>query len=1846
MTAVAESPEPIAVVGMACRLPGARDVEEFWLNLVGGRDSISFFNPDQLRAAGVTEEKLSNPDYVPAAPLMPDVDMFDADLFGFTANEGEVADPQLRVFLELCHAALENAGYDAFGIEDAVGVFGTAGPNAYLYENVMTRPGGSGGYLTATLNHTDYFTTRVSYALGLRGPSMAVQTACSSSLVAAHLAAESLRSGECEMALAGGAVIELPVGHGHLWTPGGILNSDGHCRPFDAGGSGTIFGSGAGVVVLKRLSDAIAEGDNVRAVIRASAVNNDGADKVSYSAPSVSGQSAAIVEAMVLGDTGPSEVDYIEAHATGTSLGDPIELSALAEAYAALASEPLPPASIAIGSVKSNIGHLAAAAGVAALIKTVLMFEREAIAPSINVETANPLLELEKTPFEIATTLRPWPRRKDRVRVAAVSSLGVGGTNAHMILEEGPPAVVQPATDQPRALIWSARSEQALTQLGDQLAAYFGSHGEGTFADAAGTLQHGRTHHRVRAALVSSSAGDAASRLNGDRAGMIVGHARDDVHTTLLFPGQASERPAMATGLYGSVRAFSIAMDECLELFEAEGIQLFDKWLGGGALPSDPTVVQPLLFAVEHALASMWTEWGVRPDAVIGHSLGELVAATAAGVFELPDAVRVVAARAAAMAAHPCLGGMLAVAAPVEQLAELIDGVTGPVVVAAINSPRQTVVSGPASALAAFFDELKRRDVPARALPVAHAFHHPGWAAAAEQWARAFEGVKLHPPRIPMVSGRTGAPLTAEQATDPLFWTHQLLRPVRFWPAVDHLLADGERRLLLEVGPGRNLSNLARSHPALAQQRTVAVAPQEETMAGALGVAARLWVEGIPIDWAAAGQPAPLHRVSLPGYPYQRKRYWVDPVVATASAVTPTARMSAEAERDAAPATSARRESTSADRSHEPAPAVDVSATEPAATSVMQWVQQNRPAPGPASGGTAVVLLPSDEDRALTVLLAVQRAGLRVVRMRTGPAYAERAGEFTVAPQRPEDIRRALTALAEQGVHPDVLVHAAAIDPFPVPTAETVQAQLDTSFTSLMTLAQAALRHPPGRTPPRLTIITSEAVDVSGGDPTSPAKAAALGLVRTLAGEAPGMLTGLIDVGARVPLAELADELRLDEPTEVAALRGRFRWVPVERPMPLAATDRESLREQGVYLITGGFGGLGLAVARGLAGTGLRPRLVLMGRRDPTITATSAGHPSDGAVLDTIAELRALGAEVFPTAADVGDAAALRAALDAATARFGPINGLFHLAGLPGERMIAFREPADAVRVLHPKTVGTLRLEEAFARRPPLDFAVLFSSRAATDGLVGNADYAAANAFLDAMAVVSPLADGRILSIGWPVWQGPGMVSNNGPDITRLGETVARLAAGQAPADEHHPAPIAEEPTPAWTGQVSAATHWVLDEHRVARRPLMPGTAYLDLVVSVVTDRLGNPDAAVELTDVVFRSPMYDHRPRHLRVTLEPVGDDAYDFNVASCPADDTGAGWMDHVTGRVAAVDVTLTTVDIEAIRQRIEAAAPVGGGAGGGPRPFLLGPRWNNLARTWTARDEQLLRLELSPAFASDLDEHRMHPALLDTATAEIRTPEQVSYVPFMYRRLVLHRNLPARFYAHARRRPAGPDTALGDIDLVADDGTVLVRVEGFTMRRTDFGEGWDRQSVVAGPLLSEATASAAVRDVAAGLYPDDGVRLLLRLLAARVPGAVLVRPHADGRPIPLDAEVPVLAEPPSQPAKARQAPATHGAMAAPALPTTAAQAGLATASEEGAPAPRASTADRLRDLWASALGSPPASDDEDFFDAGGNSLTAIELMARIRAVFGRQWSIGLLLERRTFAALAETLAEQERD
>jgi phthiocerol/phenolphthiocerol synthesis type-I polyketide synthase E len=885
-------PNAIAVIGMAGRFPGADSLTQFWDNLSGGVESVSTLSEEALTAAGVSAKTLADPAYVRRAAMLNGIDEFDAEYFGITPYTARMMDPQQRLFLQTSWHALEDSGYDPASYDGAIGVFASSTASGYLMDNLMSHRDtrklvGEGitveMFNLVLLNDKDYLATRVSHELNLRGPSLSVQTACSSSLVAVHLACQSLLAGECDMALTGASAIRVPHHVGYTFEPGAMVSPSGHCRPFDVRSDGTIFGSGVAALILKPLQAALEDGDRIHAVIRGSAINNDGSMKMTYAAPAVAGQAEVIAEAQAVADVDSSTIGFVETHGTGTPLGDPIEIEALRQAFELSEVERSGPC--VLGSVKSNIGHLDAASGVTGLVKTILCLKNKAIPPTVHYTAPNPELHLEDTPFVVANAYTPW--ESDTPRRAGVSSFGVGGTNVHVVVEEAPdPAPAVAAPDGPQVLLLSARTAETLGEASAALAAELARDEHLSLPDVAFTLA-GRREHEFRMAAVVADRADACAVLAAaEHENVSIGHCPPGAtsgaaQVAFLFPGQGAQHVGMARGLYDTEAVFRENFDRCAAGFATElRIDLKAEVFGTGEQEPtglEPTnLAQPALFAVEYAVAQLIMSFGVSPTALAGHSIGELVAATLAGVFDLDTAIRVVSMRARLMHEAPP-GAMVAVAASPEDIAAHM---TADVDLAAINEFGSCVVAGPVEAIRDFTNRLAAEAIVARRVRTSHGFHSQAMDTVLGPFAEFLSGLTLHAPRIPMLSNVTGTWMTDEEATDPNRWARHIRSTVRFADNVAALLGDSHR-VLVEVGPGGSLTGSAVRLPGWSQthravrlmRHPVQTRDDRDAFLLALG---QLWSAGVAVDWTRLYGEHP-QRVTLPGYAFARQRHWIEP---------------------------------------------------------------------------------------------------------------------------------------------------------------------------------------------------------------------------------------------------------------------------------------------------------------------------------------------------------------------------------------------------------------------------------------------------------------------------------------------------------------------------------------------------------------------------------------------------------------------------------------------------------------------------------------------------------------------------------------------------------------------------------------------------------------------------------------------------------------------------------------------------------------------------------------------------------------------------------------------------------
>ena len=1360
----AASPRAIAIVGMSGRFPGARSLEQFWKNLLDGIESLDTFTDAELDAAGIDATIRALPGWVGRGTVLQDADHFDATFFGYSPREAQIIDPQQRVFLECAWEAMEHAGYASEPDGATVAIYAGSSMNSYVYSQLLPNRellASVGGYQVMLGNDKDFLTTRASYKLDLHGPSMAIQTACSTSLVAVQVACQALMRRECDMALAGGVSITFPQRTGYQYQEGMIFSPDGTCRPFDADAKGTRAGAGAGIVVLKRLDDALADRDTIHAVILGAAINNDGAGKAGYTAPSIDGQIEAIATAHALAGVSAASISYVEAHGTATPLGDPIELAALTRVFRESTDAR---GFCTIGSLKANLGHLDSAAGVAGLIKTVLALRHRELPPQVNFRAPNPQLQLETSPFRVATESEPWvagetPRR------AGVSSFGIGGTNAHVVLEEAPAAVPGATLRTRHLLVLSARTAEALDHATTNLAEYLRRDDCAPLADVAHTLQVGRRAFAHRRAVVVSDAAEAIAALSAPGlAPVLTGvHEGAPRPVAFLFSGQGSQHAGMCAELYATEPVFAAAVDRCAELLQPHFGRDVREMLriGTDGELSETSVAQPVLFVTEYALAVLWMSWGVQPTAMIGHSIGEYVAAHLAGVFSLEDALMLVAARGRLMQDMPA-GDMLAVRlAPADLKPRLSAGAE----IAAVNAPALCSVSGTREAIEALTVELEQAGIEHRALHTSHAFHSAMMEPALVPFREIVARVAMAAPRRPYVSNVTGTWIRAEQATSPDYWVSHLRNAVLFADGVTTLSADPAVQFL-EVGAGNALTSLARltlGRDAALRVTASLPHPREarselETMLSAVG---RMWVNGASIDWAGVHAEESLQRVPLPTYPFERKRHWVDaPKPSTVA--------------DAA-AVSYRRDRLD-DWFYTP-----TWTRLPLAQSRLTSVD-----------GTWLVFGRADalEDAVIDRLRA---RGAAVIAVAAGAEFASGDARFSVRVAEPRDYESLFRTLADRGADLRGVIHL-----WNVGSIGSTTESRDAALHALAALGRAVLVELPS-VPLRLVVGTSGAQSVMGERVQHPDRALATGPVLVLPMEHDGVRASAIDLDddtggdawTDAAAAVLIDEACTDDGDQLVASRSGERWGRrfVSAPLPAVELPVRLLTPRGVCLVTGGLGGIGLTLAEWLARQ-VSARLVLTTRSAlPTRSEWDAwleSHDSGDATSKRIRDIQRIeyaGGEVVVIVADISNVAEMRGALAAVEAGWGPVTGVIHAAGISGDGLLALSRRDDVEDTIRAKVGGLDCLTTLLGDRT-LEFVLLCSSINVVGGVAGTSAYTAANAYLDAFALSARRpASWRTVSIAWDAWREVGMATKVVVPAAMRAARAAYVAAGIAPAD-------------------------------------------------------------------------------------------------------------------------------------------------------------------------------------------------------------------------------------------------------------------------------------------------------------------------------------------------------------------------------------------------------------------------------------------------------------------------------
>jgi acyl transferase domain-containing protein/thioesterase domain-containing protein len=1812
-----EGPD-IAIVGMASRVPGARDVDALWHNLRNGVESIERLDDEALLAAGVERAALHDPTYVKACAPIPDLEQFDASFFRFSKREAAVLDPQHRHFLEVSCEALERAGIVPETFPGAIGVFAGAGMHSYLPYHLFTNPDlmrAMGLFLVRhTGNDKDFLATRLSYCLNLQGPAINVQTACSTSLVAVHLAIQSLLAQECDVALAGGVTIELPHRRGYYYQEGEILSPDGHCRPFEARSGGTVFGSGAGVIVLRRLRDAVEQGDFIHAIIKGSAVNNDGSRKVGYLAPSVEGQTDCVAEALQVAGLQPRDISYVECHGTGTAVGDPIEVAALTQVY----GEAVPRHAIGIGSLKSNIGHLDTAAGVASLIKTAQMLEREQLVATLNFEQPNPNIDFARSPFYVVTEPQPWPRTTTPRR-AGVSSLGVGGTNAHVILEEAPARLPYPSPTAraQQLLIVSARSQPSLTAACQRLAAQLRAEPGLALHDVSHSLLTTRRIHPHFRVLSARDRADALQLLAAPPAHHVQDMVRGKSETpavVFLFPGGGAQFPNMAREVYETEPVFRDAVDTCLHILEHnEGLALRSLLFpasgeeeAAAVLLERPSCSLAAVLTMEIAYTQLLASWGIRPAAVLGHSVGEYGAMYAAGAIDIPTALAIVCKRGRLFEQAPA-GGMLSVSLPLAELEPLLVGRS--LDIAAINTPELCVVSGASAELDALQSQLEARDVATTRLRIAVAAHSALLDPILGEFAQFMSGRSVQPLRCPLLSNRTGRPV-AHGELDENYFVRHLREPVQFSACLATVFSEYPGAVFLEVGPGQAMTALARSHAGKASEQAVlAVSPHardaERALAQLLTSVGCLHALGAPVSIAQLLGSSQRRVVPLPATPWEHERCWIEP---GPGQFQPAARHA------------------------------DSSDTPLRESSVERWFYRPEFRLQPSAAAAAVagehwLVVPEAGPLGRALVHEARALGVRASLVVPGADFtANGPDHYAVRLTDQRSWADLLASLQAEGRAPRRILHALCISSAAALAPDSAPREvLDAAFFSLLHLGRALLEQDREQ-PLELLVATARAYDVGESQTLRPVHALAQGPVLVLARELPDVHTRLFDVEdanaseptARALVAELSRE-GTGQPLLAERARRRYaQFIVPSVPAPLSAASTPA--EKPVFLFTGGLGDIARSLAKHFASS-VGARIVLISRTalpEPALWRALAEDREVGAsaVFADLVALVERGTELLALSADVCDEQQLSAQLKRAQAHFGGIDVVVHAAGTIDDALLGEKSDERARRVLAPKLDGSWSLLRALQSAPP-KVLVLLGSTSALLGPPGQIDYVAANAYVAAVARASraQLPGTRVHALGFGMWRDIGMAAR-----------AQQPFAPPSPGTPLHPLLGTRRVRPDggtdFELSLSPSQHWLLDDHRVrGGASVLPGTGMVELLRCAFAVSEGpTPTRAIELRDMVFIAPVTvpDGESAHLRISVLAQGPHTQGREVVLSSVD--ASGTHEHTRAQLAWFHAPVDAPNparVAALRARCSERAqrfePLQQELMQDAQ-LAFGPRWKVLRHMSFAANEGYAELELPADLSADLIDYVLHPGLLDIATgfafslADGAAANSGLRVPLSYGRVRVHAALPSKLLSHVRLRPelSTDEVAVFDAELMDEHGRVLVQIDQLATKRVDPA------------LLRVAPPSATApsfmeRWLPLGITPEEGARIMERVLYTDA------APELYASPVSLFALQDALQATPSKPSAA----AAHG--------------GTKSVDHTATDLPRDDIERKLAELWQGLLGVPSVGIHDNFFELGGHSLIAVRLFIRIRKLYGVELSLAVLFRAPTVAACADLLRDE---
>lgn len=1285
----------IAIVGLSGKFHGSKDIREFWKNLEQGNELLTFHTEQELEAFGIDQSIINDPNYVPVNSIAAGVENFDYAFFGYTKDEAKAMDPQIRMLHELAWLALEDAGYPPSEYAKKIGVYLSASDNfEWLAHTTISTPKNVNPFFLSQLTNRDYISTLISYSLNLRGPSYFTSTACSSSLTSIHLACRSLLMRECSIALAGGVSIDCSDYKGYFYAEGMITSKDGHCKAFSNDATGSIKGNGGAIIALKRMEDAVNDNDHIYAIIRSSAANNDGKRKVGYTAPSVSGQAECILLAHQVANVPYNTISYIETHGTATKLGDPIEIEALNKAFNNDVSH-----QCAIGSIKSNVGHLDAAAGVAGVIKTSLALKNKKIPASLHYAGPNPEINFASGPFYVNDKLSDWKPVNGAPLRAGVSSFGIGGTNAHLVLEAYD-SVNEKSSARPYLFMpFSAKTQTALDNYGQDFKAFLKDHKDINLADLSYTLKKGRASFNYRNFAIYKNTGETLEvSLIPNKNNITT--AKKNSNVVFMFPGQGNQYFEMAKNLYSSEPLFKALMDEGFKVLLDITGESYKDILGYTETPVDENKInntlytQPILFLLEYALATYLIKLGITPKNMIGHSLGEYTAACIASVFSLKDGLKLITNRAKLMNNIEA-GTMVAVASSSSKINSMLDDSLS---IAAINTPDSCIVSGSDSSIKAFTEKLTEKEIAFSILKTSHAFHSEMMDVILADFEKEFQQITLSEPKLPFVSNLTGKPITKEEATSPKYWARHLRETIRFTDGLTHLLQT-PNSVFIEVGPGKSMRSFYKQLSKDAKHTNVGLMRHsKEQFDDSLyftDALATLWSAGIKIDWEVYYEHETRYKISAPTYSFDKHKFEVEVDVQKSI--------------------------------------INHSSMNNGLLTYNHWYHERKwktallPKQKEAESPLNYIVF-SNQNALITQLISSLKSnGNQVIEVAKGDAFNKINNvQFTVRSNSEEDLTYVFDRLKQDKIHFDVIIYNWELQ------GEN-QDEIVQTFTTVLKACKELIALD-SKEQKKIAILSDFNYDILGNEHINIAADTVSMITNVCAQENANIKALHIDIGQEKVNAKLIsnikDELTYNAKSATVAFRNNRRWVDFYDRISMDSWETKSVIEEGkMYLITGGLGYLGNLLANHILKT-YKATVILTGRSPLPETANILEHPK----FKKLQELQKIHSEVYYYQMDVSDEISVKQTIETITQNHGDISGIIHAAGNIDTNTFKFVESIDKKNALEqfaPKINGTLNLYNTFKNKE-LDFVWISSSLASILGGLSYGSYAVANRFIDA----------------------------------------------------------------------------------------------------------------------------------------------------------------------------------------------------------------------------------------------------------------------------------------------------------------------------------------------------------------------------------------------------------------------------------------------------------------------------------------------------------------------------------